>query len=180
MAGPVVAAAVRLPNTALPELESVRDSKALSPKKREELFDVIRRNAVSVAVGWAPSEDVDRLNILRATMSAMRAALDRIDYVSGALVLVDGNQKIPGVIYEQEAVVSGDKKSLSIASASVIAKVVRDRWMCVLDRRYPGYGLARHKGYGTAVHYKALEEKGLIPGLHRKSFLKKLTEPTLS
>ncbi len=179
LAGPVVAAAVILPSHPLPELEEVRDSKKLSPKKRERLFSVIRRSALSIGVGWAPPEEIDRVNILQASFRAMRRALERVPEAKDGLTLVDGNKTIPSWGGAQEDVVAGDKYSLCIASASVIAKVVRDRWMVVLDERYPGYELARHKGYGTAAHYAALERNGPAAGLHRNTFLKKLREPFL-
>lgn len=175
----MVAAAVRLPKGPLPALLGVKDSKKLSPKRREALFEVIRREAVSVGVGWASPEEIDRDNILRATFCAMRRALERISIPENGLVLIDGNAKIPAVTCRQEALVSGDNKSLCIAAASVIAKVVRDRWLCVLDRRHPGYGFAQHKGYGTAAHYEALERLGRVGGLHRNSFLRNLREHPL-
>lgn len=176
----MVAAAVLLPARPLPELSEVRDSKKLSPVKRERLFPLIRQTAVAVGVGWALPDEVDRINILQASLAAMRRALRRCRQTRGGLlVLVDGNRAVPGWEGRQEAVVAGDKYSLCIASASIVAKVVRDRWMGVLDKRHPGYELARHKGYGTAAHYAALERLGPVAGLHRATFLKRLREPFL-
>ncbi len=170
LAGPVVAAAVVLP--AAPEgLARVRDSKVLSPARREQLYGVIRAQALAVGVGWASAAEVDERNILQATFLAMRRALDRLGpRACGAWLVVDGDKTVPGVALPQEALVAGDALSLCVASASVVAKVVRDRWLRVLDRRFPGYGLAKHKGYGTAEHYRALEVLGACPE-HRRSFL---------
>ena len=170
LAGPVVAAAVVLPPSPA-GLERVRDSKALSPARREQLYGVIRSQALAVGVGWASAAEVDEKNILQATFLAMRRALGRLGPAAeGALLIVDGDKVIPGGPPRQEALVSGDAKSLCVASASVVAKVVRDRWLKVLDGRFPGYGLARHKGYGTAEHYRALESLGACAE-HRRSFL---------
>lgn len=174
LAGPVVAAAVLLPPAPLPDLTGVRDSKVLSPKKRAFLFDAIRRQALSIGVGWSSPKEIDEINILQASLRAMGRALARLTPPENALALIDGNKTISNIAIKQEAVVSGDTYSLSIASASIIAKVVRDRWLGVVDRRYPAYGFARHKGYGTKEHYAALEREGPIEGFHRRTFLKKL------
>jgi ribonuclease HII len=171
LAGPVVAAAVVLDPRGLPELAGVRDSKELSAKARERLFPRIKACAQGVGVGWALSGEIDEMNILNATLLAMRRAVGRLapPERAGAWALVDGNQKVPGLGLPQRAVVDGDALSLSIASASIVAKVVRDRWMAVLDRRHPGYGFGRHKGYGTAAHLEALRRLGPCPE-HRRSF----------
>jgi ribonuclease HII len=169
LAGPVVAAAVLLPSRALPELAGVNDSKKLTPKARERLFPLIRA-AARVGVGWALPDEIDRVNILQATFLAMRRAVERLSLRSeGAWALVDGNQRVPGLGPRQETLVGGDGLSLSIAAASVIAKVVRDRWMVVLDARHPGYGFAKSKGYGSAAHMEALRSLGPSP-VHRRSF----------
>ncbi len=164
LAGPVVAAAVILRSTR--GLSGVRDSKLLSASKREELFIVIRQNA-SIAVSWAHARDIERLNILRATLLSMRRAVLRLE--QQGLVLVDGPHKIPDLALNQKAIIDGDQLSLSVACASIVAKVVRDRWMARLDRRHPGYGFSKHKGYGTAAHLKALNALGPSP-IHRRTY----------
>lgn len=166
LAGPVVAAAVLLRFGSQRGLARVRDSKLLSPAKREELFVLIRERA-SIAVSWAHPREIERLNILGATMLSMRRAVLRL--AAPALVLVDGPHKIPDLGFEQKAVVDGDRLSLSIACASIVAKVVRDRWMQRLDRLHPGYGFARHKGYGTAAHLEALGKLG-PSAIHRRTY----------
>ncbi|MBI5244504.1 MAG: ribonuclease HII [Elusimicrobia bacterium] len=171
LAGPVAAAAVVLARRGLPELAGVRDSKKLTPKSREKLFPRIKACALGVGVGWALPREIDELNILNATLLAMRRAVGRLglDGSPGTWVLVDGNQEVPDLKLPQRTVVNGDALSLSIASASIVAKVVRDRWMAVLDRRHPGYGFGKHKGYGTAEHLSALRLLG--PSVeHRRSF----------
>jgi ribonuclease HII len=165
LAGPVVAAAVLLPADTAPFL-GARDSKLLSLKKREELFVVIRERA-KVSVAWAGARDIERLNILQATLLSMRRAVLRLE--EDALVLVDGPHKIPRLPLAQRAVVDGDALSLSVACASIVAKVVRDRWMERLDRLHPGYGFSKHKGYGTREHQKALEKLGPSP-IHRRTY----------
>ena len=164
LAGPVVAAAVILRSTS--GLSRVRDSKLLSASKREELFVVIRKQAF-IAVSWAHARDIERLNILRATLLCMRRAVLRLG--REGLVIVDGPHKIPDLTLNQKAVVDGDALSLSIACASIVAKVVRDRWMARLDRRHPGYGFLKHKGYGTAEHLKALRSMG-PSSIHRRTY----------
>jgi ribonuclease HII len=168
LAGPVVAAAVLLP-PGLEGFEGVRDSKTLTPRRRDELFSVIRARAAAVGVGWALREEIDRLNVLNATLLAMRRAVERARPGPGTLVVVDGNRRVPGLRRPQRVVVDGDALSLCVAAASVVAKVVRDRWMRVLDRRHPGYGFLRHKGYGTPAHLSALRRLGPSPE-HRRSF----------
>ncbi|WP_297598314.1 ribonuclease HII [uncultured Cetobacterium sp.] len=172
LAGPVVAAVAKLKNYDK-RLDKINDSKKLSEKVREELFDVILSN-FEIGVGIATVEEIDEINILNATFLAMRRAIEDIsEDVKFEKVLVDGNHKIREFSLEQEPIVKGDSKSLSIAAASIIAKVTRDRIMIECDREYPGYGLAKHKGYGTKVHREAILEKG-VKKIHRKSFLKKI------
>ncbi|MDT0631034.1 ribonuclease HII [Rubrivirga litoralis] len=166
LAGPVVAAAVVLPPDA--RLPGLDDSKKLSPAAREALVPTIERVAVAVAVGQCSPEEVDRLNVLWAAMEAMRRAAAALPAPPDA-VLVDGNTRIPDAPCPQETVVKGDGLSLSIAAASVVAKVTRDRIMVELDAAFPAYGWAGHKGYPTAAHYAALAEHGPSPH-HRRSF----------
>ncbi len=165
LAGPVVAAAVVLPH----EFKDgrIRDSKQLSASARELLFDVITKNAVSYGVGVVPPETIDSINILRAALLAMAKAVQKLNEPPD-IVLVDGNQRMPGAV-QQVTVKGGDNKSLSIASASIIAKVYRDRIMRELDTEYPEYGFASNKGYGTRSHVSALNRFGPCP-VHRRSF----------
>lgn len=166
LAGPVVAAAVVLPpDVSLPGLD---DSKKLSPQAREALVPEIRREALAVGVGQCSASEVDDLNVLWASMEAMRRAALALPLVPDVL-LVDGNRALPDAPWPQETVVKGDAKSLSIAAASVIAKVTRDRRMVELDAAFPVYGWAGHKGYPTAAHYAAIAEHGPSPH-HRRSF----------
>lgn len=165
LAGPVVAAAVIFPpGTAL---EGVADSKQLSPARREALFPVITRHAVSVAVGQVGPSEIDAINILRASLQAMQIAVTGLA-VCPQHLLVDGRDAIP-LALPQTPIIKGDQRSLTIAAASIIAKVTRDRLMVALDQQYPGYDLAAHKGYGTARHVAALRALGPSP-IHRRSF----------
>ncbi|MFA6002824.1 MAG: ribonuclease HII [Elusimicrobiota bacterium] len=171
-AGPLVVAAVGLAEPVPAALRAARDSKLLSPGRRESLYAAIRASRVPVSVAWAQPRQIEDSNILAATLRAMgraavRAAAECPD--GQLLVVVDGNRRIPGLSLDQLTVVGGDRRSLAVACASIVAKVVRDRWMQGLDRRYPGYSLARHKGYGTAVHAAALSRLGPCPA-HRRSF----------
>jgi ribonuclease HII len=168
--GPVVAGAVILD----PEkkMSSFCDSKLISGKKREQLFDELIENGHSYSVGIVDASEIDRINILEAAMEAMRLAVEGL-YPAPKLVLVDGNRK-PQVKCDVEAVVGGDRRSLSISAASIVAKVSRDRMMIKFDSEYPGYGLKKHMGYGTKEHVAALREMGPTL-LHRKSF-KPVTE----
>ncbi|MBI5595885.1 MAG: ribonuclease HII [Elusimicrobia bacterium] len=176
LAGPVVAAAVILP-PAPQGLSRVRDSKVLSPARREELARLVRRSALAWGVGAASVSEIESRNILQATFLAMRRALEALGpQARAARVIVDGDKDLPGWDGTQEALVDGDAQSLCVASASILAKTVRDRWMRLLDPRHPGYGLAKHKGYGTKDHYEALGRLGLCAA-HRPSFLKRLTPP---
>jgi ribonuclease HII len=172
LAGPVVVAAVALPEEPSAELREARDSKTMTPKDRERLFGVVRSQAAAVAVAWAHPALIDRDNILAATLAAMGRCARRAAAKAGggpALVLVDGPSAIRDFELPQRTIVDGDAKSLSIASASIIAKVVRDRWMECLDRRYPGYGFAQHKGYCTGGHLEALNLMGPCR-VHRFSY----------
>ena len=165
LAGPVVAAAVILPPGL--KIAGLNDSKKLSCKKRNLLYEEITARALDYSLAGATPLEIDHLNIGQATNLAMRRALDKLTLKPG-FVLVDGFL-IPGLPYTQKALIKGDCLSLSIAAASVLAKVKRDRVMQKLDEQYPGYGFARHKGYGTTEHYEALSRFGPCPG-HRQSF----------
>ncbi|MEJ5238210.1 ribonuclease HII [Limisphaera sp. VF-2] len=174
LAGPVVAAAVILPirwretGEVDPEFAGLNDSKQLSPATRETLYDrLVNHPEVRFALGWADPEEIDRLNILRATHRAMQRALAGLQPVPEH-VLVDG-RPVPGLPVPHSALVRGDARSYSIAAASVLAKVTRDRFMVELDRQYPGYGFAEHKGYPTPRHLEALARLGPCPA-HRRSF----------
>ena len=169
LCGPVCAAAVILPKNA--ELKGVDDSKKLSPKKREELYGVITSQAVSWCAAFASPEEIDRLNILKATFLAMKRAVEGLEKTP-EFALVDGN-RCEGIGVPFEFIVKGDSKSLSIASASIIAKVTRDRYMDELAKRYPMYALDEHKGYPTEKHYEKIREYGICD-IYRKTFLKKM------
>lgn len=169
LCGPVCAAAVILPVDC--EIEGINDSKKLSEKKREKLYDEIIRKAVCYAVSMVPADVIDEINILQATFLAMRNAVSGLS-VQPDIALIDGNQK-PGLTIEERTIVKGDAKSISIAAASILAKVTRDRYMLEADTKYPEYKFAQHKGYGTKLHYEMLAEYGLCPE-HRRTFLKKI------
>jgi ribonuclease HII len=175
LAGPVVAAAVIL-DLGRP-IDGVNDSKKVAPKKRARLFDAICGQALAWAIGEASHEEIDRYNILQATFLAMQRALDNI-HDTWALALVDGNQYIPTIARPlQRPVVRGDGQSASIAAASIVAKVSRDRIMEQYHRQYPEWDFLTHKGYPTERHRRRIEELGLCD-IHRKSFCKKFTEET--
>jgi len=165
LAGPVVAAAVILPETF--DLPGLTDSKQLSASARATLFPRIRHQARAVGVGIIDATEIDRINILQATLRAMALAIGRLKVAADAL-LIDGITPVPLPLYQQ-TLKKGDSRSLSIAAASVIAKVVRDRMMEGYERRYPGYGLGGHKGYGSAAHRQAIADLGPSP-IHRCSF----------
>jgi len=166
LAGPVVTAAVILsPDD--PYLGQYRDSKRVSKKKRQRLYHHIRKHAVAYSVSMATVEEIDQLNILHATMLSMRRSVEGLA-VCPVRVLVDGN-RIPDMSVAAEAIVGGDDKVQEIAAASILAKVVRDRLMGMLDARFPAYQFAKHKGYGTKIHMDALREYGPCP-IHRRSF----------
>lgn len=168
LCGPVLAAAVILPEGKC--IEGINDSKKLSEKKREKLYDEIMENAIAVGVGLSDVDVIEDVNILNATKLAMKQAIDNLN-VKPDYVLIDGNQMI-NIDIQGETVVSGDAKSESIAAASIIAKVTRDRLLIEYDKKYPEYGFSKHKGYGTKVHIEAIKEYGLTP-IHRESFCKK-------
>lgn len=166
LAGPVVASAVILPKDC--DILYINDSKKLSEKKREALFDEIMEKAVSVGIGIVTSERIDEINILQATYEAMRIAVSKLSV--NPEVLLNDAVKIPGIDALQVPIIKGDAKSASIGAASIIAKVTRDRLMVKYDEMFPGYGFASNKGYGTAVHIEALKTIGPTP-IHRRSFI---------
>lgn len=169
LAGPVCAAAVMLPRGIV--IDGLNDSKKLSEKRREQLYGEITAKALHWSVAFASVEEIEELNILGATYLAMNRAIAGLGVVP-ELALIDGNRAV-GVEYNTRCVVGGDGKCADIAAASIIAKVTRDWLMYQLDRQYPGYGFAKHKGYGTAAHYAAIRELGASP-VHRPSFLRKM------
>ena len=172
LAGPVVASAVILPTQHPPGFDRLDDSKKLTPKVRNALYDEICLHADAVGIGTANVDEIDTLNILGATRLAMHRAIEQCQRRFGRPVcslMVDGNLPLPGYAGLQWALIKGDGRSFSIAAASVIAKVTRDRLMCALDARYPGYGFAKHKGYGTQAHRIALTRMGPC-AIHRKTF----------
>ncbi len=169
LAGPVCAAAVILPRGLV--IPGLNDSKKLTERRREALYDVITAQALAYGVAFASEREIDELNILQATYLAMNRAIAAMG-TAPALALIDGNRNA-GIAVPSRCVVGGDGKCASIAAASVLAKVTRDRYMLELDARYPGYGFAKHKGYGTAAHYAALRGKGPSE-VHRRTFLKKM------
>lgn len=171
LAGPVCAAAVILPLDC--QIEGLNDSKKLTEKKREALFPLIQEKAVAWGVGWASTQEIDELNILRATFLAMGRAVEALS-VAPQWALVDGN-RMPPLSIPGETVVKGDAQCASIAAASILAKVSRDRLLEEWDRLYPAYGFGKHKGYGTKAHYEAIAKYGVLP-IHRHSFLKNLEE----
>jgi len=165
LAGPVVAAAVILDD--LNPVTGLADSKKLSARQRERLYDEIRAKALCSAIGQASVEEIDTLNILQATLLAMKRAVQGLR-LKPALVLVDGNQ-LPRWDLRAEAIVKGDSKVAAISAASILAKVHRDRWCLECDAQYPDYGFAQHKGYGTALHLSLLQKLGPCPQ-HRRTF----------
>jgi ribonuclease HII len=168
LAGPVVAAAVVLNDACQPLLAAgVTDSKLLSARRREELVPLIERHAQAISLAYVPPEEIDRLNIREATRLAMSRAAAALS-LAPRLLLIDGDMGLASAC-RQQTVVGGDRLCLSIAAASIVAKVARDRLMGELDRQYPGYGFAAHKGYGTAAHRRALQLLGPSP-VHRRSF----------
>jgi ribonuclease HII len=169
LAGPVCAAAVILPDGV--EIPGLNDSKKLSEKKREALFDLICEKAVAFAIAFATVEEIEAINIKRAAYLAMERAIQELD-PTPELALVDGNDKIDLPVPSIK-VVKGDAKCASIAAASILAKVTRDRYMLDLADQYPQYGFEKHKGYGTAAHYAALREHGPCEA-HRPTFLRKM------
>ena len=165
LAGPVVAAAVIFPKEF--NIDGVDDSKKLSARRREELFAAISKQAISVGIGIVDHEVIDRINIWQATILAMQEALENL-IIKPDFALVDGNLFKHSALRFQN-IIGGDAKSFTIAAASIIAKVTRDRLMCEFDASFPQYGFARHKGYGTRQHIEAIRTHGLCE-IHRKSF----------
>lgn len=170
LAGPVVAACVIMPSGEELLIPGVNDSKKLSEKKRNELYDYVLAAAIDYGVGWVYQDVIDRINILEATKLAFKLAFENMSHQCDD-VLIDAVKEID-IPARQYPIVHGDAKSYSIAAASIIAKVQRDRYMIAQDKLYPMYGFAKHKGYGTAQHMAAIEQHGLC-SLHRKSFCKK-------
>lgn len=170
LAGPVFAAAVILPEDY--EIEGVNDSKKLSEKKREKLFDEIIGHALAYSVQSCDNFAIDEMNILAATMQTMKNAVKSLS-ITPDIVYVDGN-RLPELSVPAEYIIHGDAVSASIAAASILAKVSRDRYMKQLDIEYPQYMFAKHKGYPTALHYELIRQYGISP-VHRRSFLKKIT-----
>lgn len=168
--GPVCAAAVILPEGV--ELEGVNDSKKLSEKKREALFEVIKERAIAWSVAFASVEEIEEVNILNATYLAMNRAIEGLQ-IPADYALIDGNRIPKDIKIDAETVVKGDAKSLSIAAASILAKVSRDRLVLEYDKEMPEYGFAAHKGYGTAAHIEAIKKYGPSK-YHRPSFLKNI------
>lgn len=169
LAGPVCAAAVILPQGL--ELDGLNDSKKLSEAKRERLFDEICEKSVSYAIAMATVEEIEELNILKASLAAMSRAIEKLP-VKPELALIDGD-KLPESGLECRSIIKGDSKCADIAAASILAKVTRDRYMKELAREYPQYAFEKHKGYGTALHYERLREFGPSP-VHRAKFLRKM------
>ncbi len=172
LAGPVCAAAVILPEDC--EIEGLNDSKKLTEKKRELLYDVIIEKAVAYCVAFGSVEEIEEHNILNATYIAMNRAIDglsqKVDFA-----LIDGNRVPTGISVDCETVVKGDALVCSISAASILAKVTRDRLLLEYAEKYPEYGFEKHKGYGTAAHYDAIRQHGVLP-IHRMSFLKSFFE----
>lgn len=168
LAGPVVAAAAVLPKDC--QIFYLNDSKKLSEKKRDLLLDEIKEKAVAYGIGIVSPQVIDEINILQATYEAMRQAISQLNVIPE--ILLNDAVTIPGVDIMQVPIVKGDAKSVSIAAASILAKVTRDRMMMEYDQIYPEYGFAKHKGYGTAAHIAALKEYGPCP-IHRRTFIKK-------
>lgn len=168
LAGPVCAAAVILPDNC--EIEGLNDSKKISEKKRESLFDIIKEKAVAYSIAYGSLEEIEEYNILEATYLAMNRAIEGLN-AKADFALIDGNRVPKGIKIPCETVVKGDSKSCSIAAASILAKVTRDRLMLEYDKKYPQYLFGTHKGYGTKAHYEAIKQHGVCE-IHRLSFLK--------
>lgn len=175
LAGPVSAAAVVLDYGRMEELAGINDSKKISPKKREDLYRVIQSVAVDKKTVMVDHYNIDEINILQASLLAMKKAVEGLE-TEWDILLVDGNRKIPGIPEEKQVtVVKGDSTSACIAAASILAKVERDRFMEEIDRNYPEYEFAKHKGYPTARHIKKIKEHGICP-FHRKTFCSKFVK----
>ena len=173
LAGPVVVASVIMPQEST--IEGVNDSKKVSEKKREILFDKIKEEAISYGIGIVWQDEIDEINILEATKKALTESLKELK-VKPDVILVDALTKINTLGIEYRSLIKGDAKVYSIAAASILAKVTRDRIMREMDEIYPQYGFAKHKGYGTAYHMQAIREYGLCP-IHRRSFTKNIIKP---
>lgn len=171
LAGPVCAAAVILPDGCI--IDGVNDSKKLTEKKREQLFEVIKETAVAYSIATADEKEIDEINILQATYLAMNRAFNGLK-IKPDMALVDGNRD-PNLGIPTRTIVKGDANSMSIAAASILAKVTRDRFMLEMDKKYPEYQFAKHKGYGTKLHYEMLDKYGASE-IHRMSFLRKYYE----
>ena len=169
LAGPVCAAAVILPPGLI--LEGVNDSKKLTEKKREKLFDVIIENALAYSIAYASVEEIEEVNILNATMNAMKRAVEGLQ-IPADFAYIDGN-RTPNLDIPCEYIIKGDARSMSVAAASILAKVSRDRLLLEYAKEYPQYCFEKHKGYGTKLHYELLREHGPSP-IHRRTFLKNL------
>lgn len=169
LCGPVCAAAVILPLDC--EIEGINDSKKLSEKKRDMLYDIIKEKALAYSVVMVDAKTIDEINILQATFKAMREAVEGLS-LKPDIALIDGNGK-PGLSIEELTLIKGDAKSISVAAASILAKVTRDRYCLEMDEKYPEYQFAKHKGYGTKLHTDAIKAYGVTP-IHRPSFLVKL------
>lgn len=169
LAGPVVAAAVILPEDF--DVIGINDSKKLSEKKRDELFDVIKEKALAYSFGVVDNEVIDEINILEATKKAMKEAVTGL-YIEPEHLLIDA-VKLADVDIPQTSIIKGDEKSISVAAASILAKVTRDRMMVEYSEEYPHYAFEKNKGYGTKAHYEGIEKAGICP-IHRKTFLKKI------
>ena len=170
LAGPVCAAAVILPEGAV--IEGLDDSKKLTEKKRERLYDIIKQTAVAYSVAYGTLEEIETVNILEATYLAMNRAIEGLN-VKPDFALIDGNRVPHGIIIPCETIVKGDSKSMSVAAASVLAKVTRDRLMLEYDKKYPEYNFKKHKGYGTKEHTELIKQYGPCE-IHRLSFLKNI------
>ncbi len=169
LAGPVVAGAVILPKDC--DILYINDSKQLSEKKRDELYDIIKEKAVAYGIGIVSAERIDEINILQATYEAMRMAISKLSVAPD--ILLNDAVRIPEVNLKQVPIIKGDAKSLSIAAASILAKVTRDRMMKEYAAIYPEYGFAEHKGYGSQSHIEAIKEYGATP-IHRRTFIKNM------
>lgn len=168
LAGPVCAAAVILPKDLI--IEGLNDSKKLTEKKREALFDIIKQKAICYCIAFASVSEIEEYNILGATFIAMNRAIEGLE-CKADYALIDGNRLPRDIKIPAQTVVKGDSKSASIAAASILAKVTRDRFMLEYDKKYPEYNFAAHKGYGTKAHYEAIKAHGICE-IHRPSFLK--------
>lgn len=180
LAGPVVACACFIPPELASEFTDVNDSKKLTEKRREEIYNRLLKSEVAYGIGFASAQEIDKLNILQATFLAMRRAAQKFVNLPHAVALIDGPYPAAGLPLRQVPIIDGDAKSLAIAAASIIAKVTRDHYMNMLDKLYPGYGFAGHKGYGTAKHLQALRELGPCRE-HRRTFgpVRKLLTPQI-